>query len=213
MPSLADAHPLPMLAFQKNGWLNPEKCRSPVQLLPSPHYNERPAGTAITAAVLHNISLPPDTWGDSYVNALFLGTLASRRNEHPYFADIAGLRVSAHFFISRGGAITQFVSIYDRAWHAGKSYFQERENCNDFTIGIEFNGADRTPYTLRQYQAGAQLLAAIQRSCPALTAITTHSAIAPERKTDPGPAFNLNCLNRLLIAADNDGRTPPAIVC
>lgn len=168
--------------------------------LPSPFQNARPEKSVINTCVLHNISLPPNVWGDTYIKALFLGELPAFRAAHPYFAGIADLHVSAHFFIARDGAITQFVATEQRAWHAGVSSFCGVSGCNDFSIGIEMNGADHLPYTLKQYQSVAQLVATLCQHYPALTPerVTTHSAIAPERKTDPGPAFHLGYFFRLL---------------
>lgn len=178
------------------GWLQAPDSRH----LPSPHYNERPDGQDISLCVLHNISLPPLDFGSQYIDALFLGTLADDRHIHPYFDGIADLRVSTHFFIARNGAITQYVSTFKRAWHAGQSQYQGRENCNDFSLGIELNGADRIPYTLRQYQSCAQLIIAMHVRHPTfnLEHITHHSHIAPQRKSDPGPAWRQSYLQYLL---------------
>lgn len=188
-----------MTAFfiDARGWLQAAHCRH----LPSPHFDRRPQDEDITLCVLHNISLPPLQFGAQYVDALFLGTLPALRHRHPFFETIAGLRVSAHFFIARDGAIRQYVSTLDRAWHAGVSSYQGRSNCNDFSVGIELNGADRIPYTLRQYQSCARLIRALQTRHPQMQAISHHSLIAPERKTDPGPAWRQAYLQRLLEAA------------
>ena len=177
-----------------NGWLDVARHR------PSPHHNDRPAPDDISLLVIHNISLPPGVHGDRYINALFAGTLPALRHEHPYLDAIAGLRVAAHFLILRDGSITQYVPTVARAWHAGVSRYQGRENCNDFSIGIELNGSDHAPYTLRQYQALAALSRAIIARHPRITParITGHSDIAPDRKTDPGPAFNWHYYRTLL---------------
>ena len=177
-----------------NGWLDAARRR------PSPHHNDRPDPDDISLLVIHNISLPPGVHGDRYINALFAGTLPALRHEHPYLDAIAGLRVAAHFLILRDGSITQYVPTVARAWHAGVSRYQGRENCNDFSIGIELNGSDHQPYTLRQYQALAALTRAIMYRHPRITParITGHSDIAPTRKTDPGAAFNWPYYRRLL---------------
>ena len=177
-----------------NGWLDAARRR------PSPHHNDRPDPDDISLLVIHNISLPPGVHGDRYINALFAGTLPALRHEHPYLDAIAGLRVAAHFLILRDGSITQYVPTVARAWHAGVSRYQRRENCNDFSIGIELNGSDHAPYTLRQYQALAALSRAIIARHPRITParITGHSDIAPDRKTDPGPAFNWHYYRTLL---------------
>ncbi len=182
--------------INEDGWLNQAHCKH----ILSPHFNQRPENSSIDTCVLHNISLPPKEFGQFYVDKLFLGTLAQYEDEHPFFSQISTQRVSAHFFISRQGEITQYVSTLNRAWHAGKSLFNGRENCNDFSIGIEINGSDHLPYTLKQYQVCAKLLRAIMQRHGDITpeSITTHSHIAPQRKTDPGPAFNLYYLHKLL---------------
>lgn len=168
--------------------------------LPSPHFNERPTNITINTIVLHNISLPPNIFGRHYIDHLFLGTLPNHRHEHPYLNEIADLRVSAHFFIARDGEITQYVNTNDRAWHAGISQFCGQDNCNDFSIGIEINGSDHHPYTLKQYQSLVHLIQTLMQQYPAITKerITTHSNIAPTRKTDPGPAFKMHFLYYLL---------------
>ena len=182
--------------LDSNGWLDAARRR------PSPHHNDRPDPDDISLLVIHNISLPPGVHGDRYINALFAGTLPALRHEHPYLDAIAGLRVAAHFLILRDGSITQYVPTVARAWHAGVSRYQRRENCNDFSIGIELNGSDHAPYTLRQYQALAALSRAIIARHPRITPtrITGHSDIAPDRKTDPGPAFNWHYYRTLLTA-------------
>ena len=153
----------------------------------SPNRDERPAGSTITLAVIHGISLPPDTFGGDGVLALFTGTLDAAT--HPHYVNIAQLRVSAHFFIRRDGALVQFVPCSERAWHAGISAWRGRERCNDYSIGIELEGSDHVPYAPRQYATLARLLVALKRRYP-LEAAVGHSDIAPGRKTDPGPAFD-----------------------
>ncbi|MFP5423536.1 MAG: 1,6-anhydro-N-acetylmuramyl-L-alanine amidase AmpD [Gammaproteobacteria bacterium] len=160
-----------------------------IQHCPSPNFNQRPLGE-VSLLVIHNISLPPGQFGTGKVQAFFQNRLDA--DEHPYFASIASLKVSAHFFIERDGAVTQFVSCNERAWHAGVSRFVERENCNDFSLGIELEGTDDLPFTALQYAALIELTRQLQAAYPAITLgrICGHSDIAPGRKTDPGPAFD-----------------------
>lgn len=155
---------------------------------PSPNFNARPLGE-VSLLVIHNISLPPAQFQTGKVQAFFQNQLDV--TEHPYFAGIADLRVSAHFLIERDGEVTQFVSCLDRAWHAGVSSFEGRETCNDFSVGIELEGTDEQPFTDAQYVALIDLTRQIQSAFPAITAarICGHSDIAPGRKTDPGPYF------------------------
>ena len=156
---------------------------------PSPNFNARPQGE-ISLLVMHNISLPPGQFGTGKVQELFCNRLDP--HEHPYFAGIAGLQVSAHFLIERDGTVIQFVSCRDRAWHAGVSFFAGRDNCNDFSLGIELEGTDDQAYSDLQYAALAKLLRELQRHYPQLSKerICGHSDIAPGRKTDPGHAFD-----------------------
>ncbi|WP_312931206.1 1,6-anhydro-N-acetylmuramyl-L-alanine amidase AmpD [Pseudomonas sp.] len=157
---------------------------------PSPNCNARPPGEAISLLVIHNISLPPACFGTGKVQAFFQNRLDP--DEHPYFQGIQHLTVSAHLFVERDGAVTQFVSLLERAWHAGVSTFGGREGCNDFSIGIELEGTDELPYTEAQYQALATLTRQIRAAWPVIDGprICGHSDIAPQRKTDPGPAFD-----------------------
>ncbi len=166
------------------GWL------SGVIHCPSPHFNQRPTGESISLLVIHNISLPPGEFGGGHVQQFFQGKLDSAA--HPYFTFIAEMQVSAHFLIERTGQITQFVSCLDRAWHAGQSRYAGRDQCNDFSIGIELEGADDVPYSDAQYQALSALTQCLRKAYPAITLsrITGHEHIAPGRKTDPGPAFD-----------------------
>ncbi len=160
-----------------------------VRHCPSPNFNLRPQGDAVSLLVIHNISLPPGQFGTGKVQAFFQNRLDP--NEHPYFEEIRHLTVSAHFLIERDGAITQFVSCHDRAWHAGVSCFDGREACNDFSLGIELEGTDTEPYTDAQYTALAGLTRLLRAAFPAITPerIQGHCDIAPERKTDPGEAL------------------------
>lgn len=183
-----------------NGWLDG------IRQCPSAHFNSRPEGTAISLLVIHNISLPPGQFGTGCVQQFFTGSLDS--NAHPYFAEIAELRVSAHFLIERDGAVTQFVSCLDRAWHAGQSCFEGRDNCNDFSLGIELEGTDDQPYTDQQYASLVALTRRLQRAFPLINRgrITGHEHIAPGRKTDPGSCFDwARYLDQLTDAALANG--------
>ena len=155
--------------------------------VPSPNADERPAATSIDLVVIHNISLPPGSYGGRYINALFTNQLDT--GAHPYFAELVGLRVSAHLLIERSGRIVQFVPFDQRAWHAGVSQFEGRSRCNDFSIGIELEGSDFEPFADAQYESLNDALAALAASYP-LRVVCGHSDIAPERKTDPGPFFD-----------------------
>jgi|TARA_R100000093_G_scaffold19146_1_gene11109 AmpD protein len=168
----------------QDGWLtSARRC-------PSPNYNERPPGEAISLLVVHNISLPPGQFGTGCVEDFFCNQLDINRD--PYFEQIRDLRVSAHLFITRDGELVQFVPLDRRAWHAGASEFDGRTECNDFSIGIELEGCDDLPYTKPQYRRLAEVTRLLLSCYPALTPerITGHSDIAPGRKTDPGPAFD-----------------------
>jgi AmpD protein len=153
----------------------------------SPHFDERPPGEPITLAVIHGISLPPGDFGGPYIDDLFLGKLDPAA--HPYFREIEGARVSSHFLIRRNGALLQYVPCAMRAWHAGASSWRGRERCNDFSIGIELEGADDVPYAEPQYETLARLLRALFERYGALD-VAGHSDVAPGRKTDPGPYFD-----------------------
>ncbi|MGR8947776.1 MAG: 1,6-anhydro-N-acetylmuramyl-L-alanine amidase AmpD [Gammaproteobacteria bacterium] len=167
-----------------NGWCNGAVRR------PSPNADERPAGEEIDLLVIHAISLPPDQFTGGHVIDFFQNKLAI--DEHEYFREIAGLRVSSHFFIERDGKLTQCVSTEQRAWHCGESQYCGRTSCNDFSIGIELEGCDTIEFEDAQYDALAGLTAALRQAYPAITPerITGHCHIAPGRKTDPGPCFD-----------------------
>ncbi len=167
----------------------------------SPHWDARPAGVLPDLLVVHGISLPPGEFGGPWIDRLFCGQLPA--GAHPSFAERASLRVSAHALIRRGGAITQYVPFGARAWHAGQSSYAGRSACNDFSIGIELEGTDETPYADAQYAALAALIAALCSAYPTLSRerLAGHADIAPGRKTDPGPAFDWSAL-RALLAAD-----------
>lgn len=163
------------------GWL------TGVRRVASPNCDRRPAGTPASLLVIHNISLPPGEFGGPYIEGLFTNTLDC--DAHPYFDQLRGLRVSAHFLIRRDGGIAQFVSCNRRAWHAGVSEWRGRSRCNDFSLGIELEGTDDQPYTSAQYRALIRLTRRLRRRYP-LADIAGHSDIAPVRKTDPGPSFD-----------------------
>ncbi|WP_028301788.1 1,6-anhydro-N-acetylmuramyl-L-alanine amidase AmpD [Oceanospirillum beijerinckii] len=168
--------------------------------VPSPNYNERP-DQVLDLLVIHNISLPPKQFGSPYVEQFFTNCLD--HDLHPFFDEIRGVEVSAHLFIRRDGEVIQFVPLNKRAWHAGKSSFQGRENCNDFSIGIEMEGYDDCPYTSEQYARLAEISAEIISYYPSILPehIVGHSDIAPGRKTDPGPAFDWSVYQALLQAS------------
>lgn len=164
---------------------------------PSPNFNARPAGHEPNLIVIHNISLPPRQFGTPYVTDFFLNRLDP--NAHDYFASIAHLQVSSHVFIDRQGTVHQYVNFHDRAWHAGASHYQGQDNCNDFAIGIELEGCDDVLYSDAQYQQLVPLIQQLQTHYPAIrNRITGHEHIAPQRKTDPGPAFDWDILQQHL---------------
>ncbi|WP_142811541.1 1,6-anhydro-N-acetylmuramyl-L-alanine amidase AmpD [Tepidiphilus olei] len=154
----------------------------------SPNCDDRPAGMPISLVVLHAISLPPEVFGGDAVERLFTNTLDPAG--HPAFASLEGLRVSAHYFIRRDGETIEFVPPDRRAWHAGLSWWEGRERCNDFSVGIELEGSDRQPFTPAQYERTGALVAALIRRYPGIDAIAGHCHISPGRKTDPGPFFD-----------------------
>jgi AmpD protein len=170
------------------------------QIMPSPNFEARPAGAVPTLIVIHNISLPPGQFGGSAIADLFLNRLDC--DTHPFYdANLRGLRVSSHFVIRRDGALQQFVSCEQRAWHAGVSNFFGRERCNDFSIGIELEGADASAFESAQYATLAALVTALLARYP-IDALAGHSDIAPGRKTDPGPHFEWARLKRDTALAD-----------
>jgi len=153
----------------------------------SPNCDERPAGTPIDLLVIHSISLPPGEFGGPGIVELFTNRLDPAA--HPYYAGIAGLKVSAHFLIRRDGALIQFVPCHMRAWHAGASCWRGRERCNDFSVGIELEGSEATPFEDAQYRQLAALTRALGAAYP-VREIVGHDDIAPGRKADPGPHFD-----------------------
>ena len=163
--------------------------------LNSPNFGPRPPGSQIDLVVLHSISLPPGRYGGDEVQRLFTNTLDW--DAHPYFQQIRGMEVSAHFFIRRGGELWQFVSCDHRAWHAGASSWQGRSNCNDFSIGIELEGLEGETFEPAQYEALSALVSALPAVYP-VSAVAGHEHVAPGRKADPGPGFDWARLQRQL---------------
>lgn len=162
----------------------------PVRLSLSPNRDARPPQCAIDAIILHGISLPPGQFGGDEIEQLFQNQLDW--DAHPYFGEIRGMQVSAHLLIRRDGEVVQFVPFSERAWHAGASFFRGRTRCNDFSIGIELEGEDETPYDARQYTELVKVLQALIGAYPGLSAreLAGHCDIAPGRKSDPGTAFD-----------------------
>ena len=175
-----------------SGWLSNAK------VLNSPNFNQRPNGAAVSLLVVHGISLPPGEFGGGYIQQFFLNTLDPK--QHPYFATVADVQVSAHCLIDRTGGITQFVSFDDRAWHAGRSCYCGERECNNYSIGIELEGTDDIPYSSAQYKTLSELTLIIQQAYPAVTheRIVGHSDIAPGRKTDPGAIFDWQYYRKLI---------------
>ncbi len=172
-------------SIDSRGWLRTARHR------PSAHADARPPGAHVTLVVIHAISLPPGRFGGDTIERLFTGTLDAQGQ--PALASLIGLRVSAHFLIRRDGAIVQFVSVADRAWHAGVSRHRGRPRCNDYSVGIELEGDARRRFSRAQYRSLSRLLRALVRRLP-LRDIAGHSQIAPRRKRDPGPLFNWTTL-------------------
>lgn len=167
-----------------DGWLDDAR------RVPSPNQDARPAGAGVELVVVHGISLPPGEFGGPWVEQLFCNALDCGR--HPYFASLRGVRVSAHLLVRRDGSLVQFVPFDRRAWHAGRSSWRGRADCNDFSVGIELEGCDTVPYSDHQYAALGAVVAALRAQYPGLAAdaVAGHSDVAPGRKRDPGPAFD-----------------------
>lgn len=174
------------------GWLREARC------VESPNCDDRPAGVEPTLVVVHGISLPPGEFGGPWIDALFTNQLPA--DAHPYFAVVATLRVSAHALVRRDGELVQYVPFHRRAWHAGKSQWQGREGCNDYSVGIELEGTDASAYEPVQYAVLARLIARLCRAYPGLSPerVVGHSDVAPGRKSDPGIAFDWPLLRTLL---------------
>ena len=160
------------------------------QLLESPNQNARPDSADIELLVIHNISLPPGEFGSASIKQFFCNDLDC--TGHPFYKELLDLKVSAHLLIDRAGQFTQFVPFCNRAWHAGESLFCGRENCNDFSIGIEMEGTDFEPFTDSQYTSLSEVTRLLLGAYPkmGIEKIVGHSDIAPGRKTDPGPFFD-----------------------
>ncbi len=163
----------------------------------SPFFDERPAGVVPDLIVLHGISLPPGEFGGPWIARLFTRNLPA--DAPPDFRERAAWRVSAHLLLRRDGTIEQFVSFNERAWHAGRSSWQGRDACNDYSIGIECEGTDDVPYEAAQYATLSTLLPMLMAAYPAITSerLVGHSDVAPGRKTDPGPSFDWSQVRRV----------------
>lgn len=164
----------------------------------SPNFDERPVGCEISLIVIHGISLPPGVYGGPEIDCFFTNTLDT--SAHPYFTGIAHLKVSSHLLIRRDGELVQYVPFLKRAWHAGESSYDGCAACNDFSIGIELEGQDDEPYAEVQYERLAEVIRCLNDAFPGLSAerIAGHCEIAPQRKTDPGPAFDWAQLQKQL---------------
>jgi AmpD protein len=179
-----------------------------IRQIASPNCDSRPAGVEADLIVVHGISLPPGEFGGPWIDRLFTNALPP--DAHPYFAEVADMRVSSHLCIRRDGEVTQYVKFTERAWHAGQSSYDGRKACNDFSIGVELEGTDTLAYDDLQYQSLAHVVAALCAAYPRLTParMAGHSDIAPGRKTDPGPAFDWPHARRLIAAACAESRRP-----
>lgn len=177
-------------AVWQAGWWRPARAR------PSPNHGPRPEAARVSLAVLHSISLPPGHYAGDAVERFFTNHLD--HGEHPYYESLRGMQVSAHFFIRRNGLVLQFVSCDERAWHAGTSHWGGRDNCNDYSVGIELEGLEGDVFAREQYLALARLLRALARRYP-IAEVVGHEHIAPGRKQDPGPGFDWRALARALV--------------
>ena len=186
-----------MMQLDDHGWL------LGAQRQESPNQDARPRDNNVHLLVVHSISLPPGIFGGDDIIKLFTNTLDHK--SHPYYKKLLGLRVSAHFLISRTGGITQFVSCARRAWHAGDSIWRQQRACNDFSLGVELEGTDNTPFEDAQYNRLAALASGLAAHYHPLAA-AGHEHIAAERKTDPGPAFDWERFFHLTQGAIEDGR-------
>jgi N-acetyl-anhydromuramoyl-L-alanine amidase len=188
MHHVEQAHDLPVTLFEK-GWYKFARHQA------SPNFGARPAATQINLIVIHSISLPPGKFGGNEVQQLFTNTLDW--NAHPYFEKIRDAKVSAHFYIRRNGELWQFVSCDDRAWHAGQSSYLGKDNCNDYSIGIELEGLEGDVFEPAQYDSLSSLCAVLQQSYP-IVHLAGHEHVAPGRKADPGEKFDWQYLRRAL---------------
>jgi AmpD protein len=173
----------------QDGWL-----REAVRIA-SPNFGPRPPGTVIDLVIVHSISLPPGEYGGDAIERLFTNRLDW--SAHPYFETIRALRVSAHFLVRRDGALLQFVSCDERAWHAGRSDWRGRGDCNDYSIGIELEGLEGERFDAAQYERLGAVIGRLAERYP-IASIAGHEHVAPGRKHDPGPAFDWPGLRRSL---------------
>lgn len=175
---------------------------------PSPNFGPRPAHSDISLLVVHCISLPPGDFSGDNIERFFQNRLD--HTQHPYFRTIEGMTVSAHCLVRRDGEVIQFVNLNDRAWHAGRSSFCGRDECNDYSIGIELEGAEDIPYTDAQYQQLSRITRQIMSAWPGISPdrIAGHSDVAPGRKTDPGPSFDWAYFRSLV---DDSGESPEGV--
>lgn len=180
------------MAWDRDGWL--QRARR----IPSPNFDARPPDAPVDTLVIHHISLPPEHFAGDAIERFFTNRLDC--GAHPYFEQLRGVRVSAHFLLRRHGELLQFVGCDQRAWHAGPSRLLERERCNDFSLGIELEGSSRRPFSRTQYRRLAALIESLKRRYP-LRFIAGHSDIAPGRKDDPGPLFDWHLLEPALQRA------------
>ncbi len=181
----------------KDGWLKD------VTHCLSPNFTERVDQDDIDLLVVHSISLPPGEYGNGFIDDLFCNRLDS--DAHPYFKELEGLEVSAHALVRRDGTVTQYVSLLDKAWHAGQSSFEGREACNDFSIGIELEGLEGSTFEEAQYQTLVRLTQTLMNAFPRINTsrIVAHSDIAPGRKNDPGGGFDWDNFFKLLASSSN----------
>jgi AmpD protein len=186
------------LIIDDTGWLKP------AQVMQSPNCDARPDDSNIKLIVIHGISLPPMEFGGGYIQQFFCNQLDA--GAHEYFPIICEMKVSAHCLIERDGKLFQFVSFLQRAWHAGASLWQGEENCNDYSIGIELEGSDEQSYSDQQYHQLSRLIASLRNAYPGIAtdAVCGHSDIAPGRKTDPGPAFDWQRLDRFSATTETN---------
>jgi AmpD protein len=186
----------------QQGWLKS------VHQLPSKNADKRPDGLDISLIVIHGISLPPGEFGGEYIDQLFCNSLDA--DAHPYFSEVYQLRVSSHILIKRDGSITQYVPFEQRAWHAGVSSYKGREQCNDYSIGIELEGTDDIAYTDVQYEILNMVIRAIRTAFPTIgkNDIVGHCHIAPSRKTDPGASFEWAKIGRPELDLLNQSSSP-----
>lgn len=183
-----------ILSLNTEGWVDQS------QHIHSPNFDARPALCGVDMIVIHNISLPPKQYGGEGITQLFTNQL--NPNEHPYYAEIYTRKVSAHFLIRRDGSLLQFVSCLARAWHAGVSHWQDRERCNDFSVGIELEGCDDEAFEAAQYVTLTLLIKLLKQHFP-IQHIVGHSEIAPGRKTDPGPHFDWQHIRKTESSEDS----------